>query len=72
MGGTGATTAAAARTNLGVPPISHAVSATTYGASSADNYGHAKASTTTPKANGTAAVGNETSSFARGDHVHPL
>lgn len=30
----------------------------------------AKASTTTPKANGTAAVGTETS-FARGDHVHP-
>lgn len=71
-GGTNATTAAAARTNLGVPPISHAVSATTYGASSADNYGHAKASTTTPKANGTAYAGKETSSFARGDHIHPL
>lgn len=53
-------------------PISHASSATTYGVSSASNYGHAKASGTTPKANGTAAVGSETSSFARGDHVHPL
>lgn len=50
---------------------SHASSSTTYGASSASNYGHAKASSTTPKANGTAAVGSETSSFARGDHVHP-
>lgn len=53
-------------------PKSHASSATTYGVSSASNYGHAKASGTTPKANGTAAVGSETSSFARGDHVHPL
>ncbi len=52
-------------------PTSHASSATTYGVSSASNYGHAKASGTTPKANGTAAVGSETSSFARGDHVHP-
>lgn len=52
-------------------PTSHASSGTTYGASSASNYGHAKASSTTPKANGTAAVGSETSSFARGDHVHP-
>ena len=50
---------------------SHASSSTTYGASSASNYGHAKASSTTPKANGAAAVGSETSSFARGDHVHP-
>lgn len=53
-------------------PKSHASSTTTYGVSSASNYGHAKASETTPKANGTAAVGSETSSFARGDHVHPL
>ena len=56
----------------GKAPTSHASSATTYGASSASNYGHAKASSTTPKANGTAAAGSETSSFARGDHVHPL
>lgn len=58
--------------NIGAAPTSHASSATTYGVSSASNYGHAKASGTTPKANGTAAVGSETSSFARGDHVHPL
>lgn len=56
----------------GKAPTSHASSSTTYGAASASNYGHAKASGTTPKANGTAAVGSETSSFARGDHVHPL
>ena len=56
----------------GKAPTSHASTATTYGAASASNYGHAKASGTTPKANGTAAVGTETSSFARGDHVHPL
>ena len=56
----------------GKAPTSHASTATTYGVSSASNYGHAKASGTTPKANGTAAVGSETSSFARGDHVHPL
>ena len=55
----------------GKAPTSHASSATTYGVSTASNYGHAKASGTTPKANGTAAVGSETSSFARGDHVHP-
>lgn len=53
-------------------PISHASSGTAYGISTAANYGHAKASGTTPKANGTAAVGSETASFARGDHVHPL
>lgn len=56
----------------GKAPTSHASTATIYGVSSASNYGHAKASGTTPKANGTAAVGSETSSFARGDHVHPL
>ena len=53
-------------------PINHASSGTSYGVSSASNYGHAKASSTTPKANGTASAGSETSSFARGDHVHPL
>ena len=55
----------------GKAPTSHASSSTTYGVSSASNYGHAKASGTTPKVAGTAAVGSETSSFARGDHVHP-
>lgn len=57
----------------GKAPKSHASTATTYGVASASNYGHAKASGTTPKAIGTtAAVGSETSSFARGDHVHAL
>lgn len=72
MGGTGASTAADARTNLGVPPISHASVATTYGVSTDKNYGHAKASGTTPKKDSLAGtVGNETSTFARGDHQHP-
>lgn len=52
-------------------PKNHASTATTFGVSTASNYGHAKASTTTPKAPGTAAVGSETSAFSRGDHVHP-
>ena len=52
-------------------PKNHASTATTYGASSASNYGHAMASSTTPKANGAAAVGSETAKFARGDHIHP-
>lgn len=72
-GGTGATDAAGARTNLGAAPINHASNATTYGAASDTNYGHAKATTTTPKAAAaTAAVGSEVSTFARGDHQHPL
>ena len=95
-GGTGATTAEGALTNLGLTatatelnymdgvtsavqtqlngkaPTSHASADTTYGISTASNYGHAMASTTTPKAAGTAAVGSETAKFARGDHVHPL
>ena len=58
--------------DIGAAPTSHASTATTYGVSSASNYGHAMASSTTPKANGTAAVGSETAKFARGDHVHPL
>ena len=41
-GGTGATTSAAARTNLGVPPTSHASSNTTYGLGSNANYGHVR------------------------------
>ena len=72
MGGTGASTAADARTNLGVPPISHASVATTYGVSTDKAYGHAKATGTTPKKDSlTGTVGNETSTFARGDHQHP-
>ena len=56
----------------GKAPNSHASSATTYGISTASKYGHAMASSTSPKANGSAAVGTETAKFARGDHVHPL
>lgn len=41
-GGTGATTSAAARTNLGVPPTSHASSSTTYGLGTDTNYGHVR------------------------------
>ena len=58
--------------NLGAAPTDHASTGTTYGVSTASNYGHAKASGTTPKAPGTAAVGSETAAFARGDHVHPF
>lgn len=58
--------------NIGAAPTSHASAATTYGISTAGNYGHAMASSTTPKANGTASAGIETAKFARGDHVHPL
>lgn len=61
-----------ARTNIGAAPISHASAETAYGTSSAVSYGHAMASSTTPKANGAAAIGTETAKFARGDHVHPL
>lgn len=43
-GGTGATTAANARTNLGVPPTSHASTGTGYGAGNSSNYGHVKVS----------------------------
>lgn len=42
LGGTGATTSAQARTNLGVPPTSHASSSTTYGLGSNINYGHVR------------------------------
>ena len=52
-------------------PTSHASTGTGYGVSDATNYGHAMASSTTPKVAGTAAVGSETAKFARGDHVHP-
>ena len=58
--------------SIGAAPAAHASSTTTYGVSTASNYGHAKASGTEPKAPGTAAVGSETAAFARGDHVHPF
>lgn len=41
-GGTGATTAAAARTKLGVPPTSHASSGTAYGLGTDTEYGHVR------------------------------
>lgn len=41
-GGTGATTSEAARSNLGVPPTSHASSGTAYGLGSNLNYGHVR------------------------------
>lgn len=61
-------------TNLsdGKAPNSHASNTSTYGISTAALYGHAMATSTTPKANGTAALGSEVAKFARGDHVHPL
>lgn len=58
--------------SIGAAPASHASSTTTYGVATSANYGHAKASSTEPKAPGTAAVGSETAAFARGDHVHPF
>lgn len=57
---------------VGAAPKSHASTATTYGVSSTTAYGHAMASSTAPKAAGTAAVGTEATKFARGDHVHPV
>ena len=39
--------------------------------SSGSAYGLAKASSTSPKMNGTATVGSEVDTFARGDHIHP-
>lgn len=52
-------------------PTSHASTYSTYGLASSSKYGHAKASSTVPKSNGSAAAGSEESTFARGDHVHP-
>lgn len=70
-GGTGGTSPETARENLGVAPTNHASTSGDFGASSATEFGHSKASSTSPKALGTASVGTETTSFARGDHVHP-
>jgi hypothetical protein len=57
----------------GKAPTNHASSGISYGISTASLYGHAMASSTTPKASAaTADVGSETAKFARGDHVHPL
>lgn len=50
-GGTGATTSAAARTNLGVPPTSHASSSTNYGLATDSQYGHVRSDRDTTKIN---------------------
>lgn len=52
-------------------PINHSSTATTYGISSATEYGHVMASSATPLAAGTAAVGTDNGKFAREGHVHP-
>ncbi|MBR5574372.1 MAG: hypothetical protein IKW35_07760 [Paludibacteraceae bacterium] len=71
-GGTGADNVAAARANLGVPPTSHASTGTSYGVSTATEYGHSMAGSDTPKANSdTGSAGTDTTHFARQDHVHP-
>ena len=57
--------------DVGGAVTNHASSLSTYGLSTAILYGHAKASSTEPKMAGSSDVGSETSSFARGDHVHP-
>lgn len=51
-GGTGATTSEAARSNLGVPPTSHASAATTHGVGNATQYGHIKLSDAVDSASG--------------------
>lgn len=51
-GGTGATTSEQARTNLGVPPTSHASTATTHGVGNASQYGHLKLSDVTNSLSG--------------------
>ncbi len=70
-GGTGATSAPDARSNLGVPPTSHASSGTTYGLSSATVYGHAMATSDAPAQDTDAgSVGTDVTHFARADHAH--
>ncbi len=72
-GGTGATSVADARTNLGVPPTNHKSTTTNYGVSSATEYGHSMAGSDTPKPdteNGT--VGIDVTHFSRQDHAHPI
>lgn len=52
LGGTGAKTAAQARTNLGVPPTSHGSTDATYGVGNASQYGHLKLSDAVDSASG--------------------
>lgn len=51
-GGTGATTSEAARSNLGVPPTSHASANTAHGVGNATQYGHLKLSDATDSLSG--------------------
>ena len=51
---------------------SHASTATTHGVGSAANFGHVKAATANPAANGTASPGTDNGEYARGNHVHPI
>ena len=53
QGGTGKTSAADARSALGVPPTSHAATGTTYGKGTDSNYGHLKLSAATDSTSGT-------------------
>ena len=53
-GGTGATTYEAARSNLGVPPTSHASTNTTHGVGNSTQYGHLKLSDATDSLSGAA------------------
>jgi hypothetical protein len=64
-GGTGANNAASARTNLGVPPTSHAVNTATYGKGSASVFGHVKLSDSLEGTN-KAASGIAASEYALG------
>lgn len=52
-------------------PTAHASTATTYGVSSAINYGHAMASSAVPLDAGTANAGIDNGKYAREGHVHP-
>lgn len=56
---------------IGKAPNNHASSNTTYGVASSANYGHAKASASTPLMDGVASVGTDNGEFARGTHRHP-
>lgn len=55
----------------GYAPKDHATTSVTYGVASVSYYGHAKASATTPAMDGTASVGTDNGTYARGNHVHP-
>ena len=52
-------------------PVSHASSATTYGAADGNNYGHVKIGLSAPAMNGTANAGTSTTVVSMADHVHP-